>query len=54
MHCILELNQSECLKPYIESNLQNRIEAENGEKMEKPLQIIEEGCIPENNGKREK
>ena len=36
MRCILELNQSQCLKPYIESNLQNRIEAENGEKMEKP------------------
>ena len=37
MHCILELNQSQCLKPHIESNLQNRIEAEESrEKMEKP------------------
>ena len=38
IHCVLELNQSQWLKPYIEFNTQKRIEAEkNEDKDEKGL-----------------
>ena len=38
IHCVLELNQSQWLKPYIELNTQKRIESEkSGDKYEKAL-----------------
>ena len=38
IHCVLEFNQSQWLKPYIEFNTQKRIEAEkNYDKVEKAL-----------------
>ena len=53
IHRVLEFNQSQWLKQYVEFDTQKRTEAEkNGDKDEKRVvQINEQCCIWKNNGK---
>ena len=54
--CVLEFNQSQWLKPYVEFNTQKRIEVEkNSDKNGKTLYKINEQCCKwKNNGKLKK
>ena len=46
IHCVLEFNQPQCLKPFIEFNTQKRIEAEtNNSKYGKALQKLMNNAI---------
>ena len=56
IHCVLELNQSQCLKRYTEFNTQKRIEAgKNGDKDGKALyRLMNNTIYRKNNGKIKK
>ena len=55
MHLVLEFNQPQWLRPYIEFNLQERMKAEKKRHRRKiVLQIYEQCYIQKSNGKFEK
>ena len=56
MHRVLKFNQSQSLKPYIEFNIQKRIDAEKKrrQRWKSIVEINEQCCIWQNDGKLEK